>query len=62
MGGAVTCQAGGLEGQLAHHYCAFYTECERELSPVTSGHRVALVYDLVRPPLRALLTQFWLLF
>ena len=29
-------------------WCAFYADCEHELLPVTSGHRIAVVYNLVR--------------
>ena len=29
-------------------YTAFYADCEHEIKPVTSGHRVCLVYNLVQ--------------
>jgi hypothetical protein len=29
-------------------WVAFYADCEHELEPVTSGYRVALVYNLIR--------------
>lgn len=29
------------------HYIAFYADCEHEIRPVTAGHRLALVYNLV---------------
>lgn len=31
-------------------WAAFYCDCEHELRPVTSGHRLALVYSLCLPP------------
>ena len=39
---------GGERGAFTAHWAAFYTDCEHELEPVTAGHRVALVYNLVR--------------
>lgn len=30
-------------------WAAFYADCQHELRPLRSGHRVALVYNLVRP-------------
>lgn|GEM_PF-126334 len=30
-------------------YAAFYADCEHEVRPVTRGHRVCLVYNLVHP-------------
>lgn len=31
-------------------YAAFFADCDHELLPVTSGHRVCLVYNLLQPP------------
>lgn len=35
-------------------YAAFHQDCEHALEPVTSGHRVLLVYSLCTPPVRSL--------
>ena len=32
------------------HYVAFYSDCKHELQPITAGHRVTLVYNLIRKP------------
>ncbi|WP_295888192.1 2OG-Fe(II) oxygenase [uncultured Thiohalocapsa sp.] len=37
----------GDPGQAA--YAAFYADCRHEVRPVASGHRLALIYNLVRP-------------
>ncbi|KAK1857796.1 hypothetical protein I4F81_000411 [Pyropia yezoensis] len=34
----------------APYWGAYYSDCEHEVTPVTSGHRVVLVYNLSRPP------------
>lgn len=34
----------------APYWGAYYSDCEHEVTPVTSGHRVVLVYNLTRPP------------
>ncbi|MCF8246416.1 MAG: 2OG-Fe(II) oxygenase [Saprospiraceae bacterium] len=31
-------------------FAAFFADCDHELLPVTSGHRVCLVYNLLQPP------------
>ncbi len=36
----------GAEGRFAMQYAAFYADCEHEVRPVTSGFRLALVYNL----------------
>jgi predicted 2-oxoglutarate/Fe(II)-dependent dioxygenase YbiX len=36
------------EGAYGTHYLGFYAECKHEIRPVTSGHRLALVYNLVQ--------------
>ena len=42
------------EGDLGvARWAAFYADCQHELRPLRSGHRVALVYNLVRPKGRA---------
>ncbi|KAL6073102.1 Fe2OG dioxygenase domain-containing protein [Balamuthia mandrillaris] len=33
-----------------YHYAAFYADCPHELLPVTEGHRLCLVYNLVCSP------------
>jgi hypothetical protein len=33
-----------------YHYVAFYTDCEHQLHPVTSGTRLSLVFNLVVLP------------
>ncbi len=38
---------GGEAGLRTPHWTAFYADCLHELCPITSGHRVALVYHLV---------------
>ncbi|KAK1868031.1 hypothetical protein I4F81_010528 [Pyropia yezoensis] len=34
----------------APYWAAYYSDCEHEVTPVTGGHRVVLVYNLTRPP------------
>ena len=36
------------EGAYGTHYLGFYAECKHDIRPVTSGHRLALVYNLVQ--------------
>ena len=36
------------------YYIAFYADCEHEIRPVTSGHRLALVYNLILSDAREL--------
>lgn len=31
-------------------YAAFYADCEHEVRPIQSGHRVCLIYNLLHPP------------
>jgi predicted 2-oxoglutarate/Fe(II)-dependent dioxygenase YbiX len=31
-------------------FAAFYADCQHEVRPVTEGHRVCLVYNLIQPP------------
>lgn len=37
---------GGDEAEFNVQYAAFYADCQHEITPVTSGHRVCLVYNL----------------
>ena len=37
----------GQEGFENFHYAAFYADCQHEIKPVTKGHRLCLVYNLV---------------
>lgn len=37
-----------LAGQYKMPYVAFYADCDHEIKPITSGHRVCLVYNLVQ--------------
>jgi hypothetical protein len=37
---------GGPEGAYTVQYAAFYTDCQHEIEPVTSGYCVSLVYNL----------------
>ena len=37
----------GPESQFQTQFAAFYADCEHEIRPVTSGFRIALVYNLV---------------
>jgi predicted 2-oxoglutarate/Fe(II)-dependent dioxygenase YbiX len=54
-GGRLTVTHGGLSqafdwdkqgGAKALQWAAFYSDCEHEVSPVTSGHRVTVTYNL----------------
>jgi hypothetical protein len=45
----VTAQMGS-EDPSELRYAAFFADCEHELRPVTEGHRVCLVFNLVRVP------------
>lgn len=38
---------GGKAAEFATQYVAFYADCQHEITPVTSGHRICLVYNLV---------------
>jgi hypothetical protein len=40
-------ESGGVGGVLLH-FIAFYSDCQHELLPVATGHRLVLVYNLVR--------------
>jgi len=42
--------AARLEVPTTPHWAAYYADCEHEVTPLTAGHRVVLVYNLVRPP------------
>ncbi|MDB6136035.1 MAG: hypothetical protein JWM59_4278 [Verrucomicrobiales bacterium] len=44
----VVSQTGDEPGEV--QYTAFYADCEHEVRPVTGGHRVCLVYNLVHKP------------
>src|SRR5262249_23246490 len=37
---------GGANNLFQIHYAAFYADCEHEIRPLTSGHRLCLVYNL----------------
>ncbi len=37
---------GGPDAEFKTHYAAFYADCEHQITPVTSGFRVCLVYNL----------------
>lgn len=37
---------GGSEAEFNVQYAAFYADCQHEITPVTSGYRVCLVYNL----------------
>ena len=37
----------GPEAFASFHYAAFYADCQHEIKPVTKGHRLCLVYNLV---------------
>lgn len=37
---------GGAAAEFNIQYAAFYADCQHEITPVTSGHRVCLVYNL----------------
>jgi predicted 2-oxoglutarate/Fe(II)-dependent dioxygenase YbiX len=37
---------GGTEAEFNVQYAAFYADCQHEITPVTSGYRVCLVYNL----------------
>lgn len=37
---------GGTEAEFKVKYAAFYADCQHEITPVTSGYRVCLVYNL----------------
>jgi predicted 2-oxoglutarate/Fe(II)-dependent dioxygenase YbiX len=47
-GREVTVDLSGPDLGLAR-WAAFYTDCQHEIMPLRSGHRVALIYNLVRP-------------
>ena len=34
-------------------FAAFYADCEHEIRPITAGHRICLVYNLLQRPSRA---------
>jgi hypothetical protein len=38
---------GGKDSEFQLQYAAFYADCQHEIKPVTEGHRVCLVYNLV---------------
>jgi 2-oxoglutarate-Fe(II)-dependent oxygenase superfamily protein len=37
---------GGKDSEFQTRYVAFYADCQHEIAPVTSGHRICLVYNL----------------
>lgn len=37
---------GGADSEFKTHYAAFYADCQHEITPVTAGYRVCLVYNL----------------
>jgi hypothetical protein len=37
---------GGEGGEFQTHYAAFYADCQHEITPVTAGYRICLVYNL----------------
>ena len=37
---------GGPDSEFKTQYAAFYTDCQHEITPVTAGYRVCLVYNL----------------
>lgn len=37
---------GGKDAEFATQYAAFYADCQHEITPVTAGHRICLVYNL----------------
>lgn len=37
---------GGPESEFKTHYAAFYADCQHEITPVTAGYRIGLVYNL----------------
>ena len=37
----------GPEGYNNFNYAAFYADCQHEIKPVTKGHRLCLIYNLV---------------
>lgn len=37
---------GGADAEFKVRYAAFYADCQHEITPVTDGHRVCLVYNL----------------
>lgn len=56
-GGELVVSFGGVEevasfsensGDYKINYAAFYADCDHEIKPVTSGHRICLVYNLVQ--------------
>src|SRR5262249_5030471 len=36
---------GGRDSEFKTHYAAFYTDCQHEITPVTAGYRICLVYN-----------------
>lgn len=38
---------GGPAGYNNFHYAAFYADCQHEIKPVTEGHRLCLIYNLL---------------
>jgi len=39
---------GGQESEFCGHFTAFYADCQHEVTPLVSGHRLCLVYNLVK--------------
>jgi len=64
QGGELVVRHGGREAKLDLRigdaseiaFAAFYADCVHEVLPVTSGHRLALIYNLVRQGKRGVLT------
>jgi hypothetical protein len=46
-GSTSTSSSGSRHGELA--WAAMYSDCEHEIKPVTTGHRVTLTYNLYLP-------------
>ena len=43
----ITFDFSGADGFNNFHFAAFYADCQHEIKPVTKGHRLCLVYNLV---------------
>ncbi len=47
-GEKVTADFSGPESVFSINYTAFYADCDHEVKPLTAGHRVCLVYNLIQ--------------